>query len=228
MDCTNNMTIEEFFELYWRWFNKIWCNDQYKLMLNILWEFWIEYATMPRNIASFAVNSESTEYSVTEPIRDIEGFYSSKAPSCKSCFKTIENACGGKKYKLAMQPSMSPWFIVQWEYDFCMDWTKLSAALPGWVTDWFVRYYKSYKLDPGLKEKNKLPIPQSMMFLLKKLLAKEYTLLSWDRYQWIDQMYWNEFTNGIAKIKDRTARSVIKIENPIETNAQEFNEWWYF
>ena len=219
--CDDFITIKDFFDTYWS-NTKLTCDMRYNIVENVLWEFWADYATLPWNTESFAITSGNHDYTVNSPIRDIEWFYSSCALKCNKCYEIIPTWCWDNTYRIKMQPTLNPWFLLKWEYDFCMDWKTFKANLPEWISNWYVRYYKSYSLDKTQWDANKIPIPKSMMYLFKKLIAKEYALLSWEMYQWIDQMYANEFRLGMEKIKDRASRQVKYIELPSDANAVEF------
>jgi len=219
--CESNITIKDFFDTYWA-NTQLTCEDRYKIVENVLGEFWADYATMPRNTVSQAITSGNHSYTTNEPIRDVEWFYSSCALKCSDCYDALANWCGSTIYKLRMYPSLNPWFLTKWEYTFCMDWKELNAHLPDWIQNGYVRYYKSFNLDKSLGDNNIIPIPKSMMYLFKKLIAKEYALLSGDMYQWIDQMYASEFRQGMDKIKDRTARQIKYIELAKDADAVKF------
>lgn len=214
MNCTYTTKIKDFFDIYGKGFKAINCDNQYKIMENVLGEFWASYGKMPWNVAAHSVTSWNHNYTLNDPIWEIEGFYSSCAPKCYWCFQVEENDCWGRYYKLNTIPAMTPWFLVKGEYEYCLDTKELTAFLPEWIENGYVRYYKSYGLDPSLGNNNVIPIPPSMMWMLKKLVAQEYILLTWTQYEGIDQAYNTAFKNGIEQLKDRATKRPMRIVNP--------------
>ena len=233
MVCGCDYTVGDFFNSAGKllWGNDaLWCDNRFAVLNTALEQLYVDcyklnftFGTIPfvSTWVSITISTDDDIYIPWMPINHVEWFYTQQSYTTNitnGCLKLIDEECFSccssskeKTYQIEMY-DIGQWdTLLDGQYFVDCDWyTKIFAKIPCNITDWFVRYRRSFNQITDLNDC--LPIPRKLIPALQMLLMY-YALPSmgiW--FKWDDVKYFQNYQNYIANVYAMEWKTAIRVE----------------
>ena len=233
MPCNCYYTVVQFFNGAWRllgWNDALGCDNRFSTLNIALEQLYVDTYLMDYQFGVvpfvstwtlITISTDNDSYLPWMPINSIDGFYTHQSYSnttMASCLKETEEECfaccsssNKKTYKIDMYNVLQQHDLLDGQYFVnCNDEGEIYAKIPCNITDWFVKYRRSFNKITSLRDC--LPVPRKLIPALVQLLMY-YALPSmgiW--FKWDDVKYYQNYQNCIAAVYAMEWKTAIRVD----------------